>query len=152
MFVFLCARAKLHQQERALKLCSATLNHCINTNSVNYKHYALYQFYKPHNYKEQKLHFLAWFRGCKCPNWFSKNCIKLCWPCGTRGAFHNFKFHASLRVSVRFLCATPFWFSFFCRKKTFLRVLPSHVDSCVFLFGARPLTQILQLWKFSWQF
>ena len=64
MFVFLCARAKLHQQERALKLCSATLNHCINTNSVNYKHYALYQFYKPHNYKEQKLHFLARFRGC----------------------------------------------------------------------------------------
>ena len=33
---------------------------------------------------------------------------KLCWPRGTPVGFHNFGFHNSLWICVRFLCATRF--------------------------------------------
>ena len=66
---------------------------------------------------------------------------------GTPVGFHNFGFHNSLWICVRFLCATRFWFPFFCRKRTLLRLLSSLVASWVSFSRARPLTQVLQLWK-----
>ena len=52
------------------------------------------------------------------------------------------------RAEIKFLpLCYSLWFSFSCRKRTYLRLLPSHVASWVFLFVATPLTQVFQLWK-----
>ena len=67
-----------------------------------------------------------------------------CWPLGTPVAFYNFEFHTSLWISVRLLCDIR---SFAAKglSSVFLPLL--WLYSCVFLFSARPLTQVLQLWK-----
>ena len=82
---------------------------------------------------------MVWFSGCKCPNWFWKICTKLCWPHGTPVAFHNFKFHGTLWISITFLYVTRFDSRSFAAKILFSVFFP--LASWVFLFGARPLTQ-----------
>ena len=62
------------------------------------------------------------------------------WPLGTPVAFHNFEFHTSLWISVRLLSDIR---SFAAKglSSVFLPLL--WLYKWVFLFSARPLTQVL---------
>ena len=64
-----------------------------------------------------------------CISWLdsaaaSTGLIKFCWQRGTPVAFHNFTFHASLWISVRFLCIARFDSRSFAAKGLFSVFFP----------------------------
>ena len=59
-------------------------------------------------------------------------------------AFYNFEFHTSLRISVRLLCEIR---SFAAKGLSSVFLPPLSLYKWVFLFSARPLTQVFRLWK-----